>query len=125
MRIAFTGHRDKQAWVADLVEIALKYPKALWVHGGAEGFDAQVERYANLADIPTKIIRPDYKRYHGKKAPLMRNHQIVRGADLLVALYDGRKGGGTRYTMDIARDNDIPIIELKPRQGKEIDEHRR
>jgi hypothetical protein len=97
MKIAFTGHRNAETTPAALEKIAAKYPGAVWVHGGAEGFDSQVEAFAESRDIPTEIIRPDYKT-HGRPAPLIRNREIVSRADVLFACYDGRKGGGTDYT---------------------------
>ena len=106
MIIAFTGHRDKQT----TEEFLDMLPKdALWVHGGAKGFDSQVENYAQRHNIKTKVIRPDYNKYTPKAAPLIRNKEIIRGADLLVACYDGRLYGGTFYTINLARQQNIPI----------------
>jgi hypothetical protein len=105
VKIAFTGHRDKHT----TNEFLDCLPRdALWVHGGAIGFDSQVENYAEQHGIKTQIIRPDYKKY-GKKAPLIRNKDIVKDADLLVACYDGRDYGGTLYTINIAKYHNIPI----------------
>jgi hypothetical protein len=109
MIIAFTGHRDKHT-NEDFFD-CLPH-NALWVHGGAIGFDTQVERYAEAHSIKTKIIRPNYEKY-GKQAPLLRNHEILKGADLLVACYDGRSGGGTLYTIRLAKSMNIPIRYTK------------
>ena len=108
MRIAFSGHRDKQATAAALDAVRAIDPLAVWVHGGAIGFDQQVETYAKAHAIRTEVIRPDYARY-GKGAPLKRNHAIVDGADMLVVCYDGRKSGGTFYTLSLARRCRLPI----------------
>jgi len=106
--IAFTGHRDKQTeeeffdWI----------PKnALWVHGGAIGFDRQVQQYAYANKIQTLVILPDYEKYK-KDAPLIRNKEIIDKADMLVACYDGRNYGGTFYTINLARVKKIPIAFL-------------
>ena len=103
MHISFTGHRDKLANNSDLDMIATKYPGAIWVHGGAIGFDTQVENYARSRGIKTIVIRPDYSKF-GKRAPLVRNDSIVGLGDVLVALYDGRIGGGTYYTIKKAKE---------------------
>lgn len=99
MIIGFTGHRDWLANEQSLYRIEERYPGATWVHGGADGFDTQVDMVAKaLGKIPGDtliVIRPDYRRYHPKQAPLMRNMEIVNRCDLLVACYDGRKKGGT------------------------------
>jgi len=105
MIIAFTGHRDK---ITNEDFFDCLPADALWVHGGAIGFDTQVENYAKKHGIKTKVIRPDYNKY-GKTAPLIRNKEIVNGADLLVACYDGRKQGGTFYTIKLATSMNIPV----------------
>jgi hypothetical protein len=111
MKIAFTGHRNRTAENKHLEKLARKYPDALWIHGGAVGFDSQVERIAQQIGIKTLVIKPDYQK-HGRKAPLIRNHDIVTGAYALVVLWDGREYGGTFYTMNLAREAGIPIWRL-------------
>ncbi len=39
--ISFTGHRDKQCDEADLSALWKEFPGAVWVTGGAIGFDRQ------------------------------------------------------------------------------------
>ena len=55
MKIGFTGHRDKMVYEHTLNHIASKYPGATWVHGGAKGFDSQVENYAKRCVIFTRL----------------------------------------------------------------------
>lgn len=109
MIIAFTGHRNSGTTKACFDAL----PKdAIWIHGGAIGFDSQVERYAKIYDIKTKVILPDYEQF-GKNASLIRNAAIIASADLLVACYDGRKHGGTFYTINLAKEAKIPIKYVK------------
>jgi hypothetical protein len=49
MYIAFTGHRDKLCNEADLEKVLKDYPNAIWVHGGAIGFEPSF--FALLLDI--------------------------------------------------------------------------
>lgn len=112
MYIGFTGHRDKFAKEGQLEKVALFFLRATWVHGGAIGFDSQVEEYAKLHSIPTIIIPPDYIRY-GKSAPIIRNIAIVNNSDKLVALWDGREYGGTYRTIQLAENKGIEIIYLE------------
>lgn len=105
--IGFTGHRDKVANEADLLAIEKEYPGAIWIHGGAEGFDSQVDGVA-LALGKKRwetliVMRPEYNRYAPRVAPLKRNEAIVDRVDLLVALYDGRETGGTHHTVKYAK----------------------
>jgi predicted Rossmann fold nucleotide-binding protein DprA/Smf involved in DNA uptake len=85
------------------------HPGSTWVHGGAEGFDTQVNDFALTNGFQPEVIPPDYNAYPPKQAPLERNKVIVGKCDLLVACYDGRKRGGTYQAINYA---------LK--QGKEI-----
>lgn len=114
MRVAFTGHRDRIADPDALLNIAVEFESATWVHGGAIGFDSQVAAAAADLGIAQDAIQPDYSRY-GKPAPLIRNRQIVDSTDLLVACYDGRRHGGTHYTVEYARRHNKPIRLLAPR----------
>ena len=103
MKITFTGHRDRYTDLAALADLADEFPGAVWVHGGAPGFDSQVESYARTRGIDTEIIRPNYKAYFPKRAPLERDLAMIAIADLVVACYDGRDKGGTAFTVKAAR----------------------
>lgn len=108
MKIAFTGHRNKITNTDELDRIAIDYPDSIWLHGGAIGFDSQVNDFALLNNIQQIVIKPNYSRF-GKGAPLVRNKEIVSQADLLIACYDGRKNGGTCFTINYAHKINIPI----------------
>lgn len=106
--IGFTGHRDRLSNPGSLRRLEERYPGATWVHGGAIGFDSQVDAIAReLGKVEGEtliVIRPDYKQYRPTVAPLIRNRQIVDMSDFVVACFDGRKKGGTRQCTDYARD---------------------
>jgi len=95
----FTGHRDK---FCDKSQFDKLPHDALWIHGGAVGFDTQVQEYALDHNISTTILRPDYTKY-GTRAPLVRNDEMLEVCDEVVAFYDGRKSGGTFYTVEKAK----------------------
>ena len=116
-KIGFTGHRDTLADVVELVRIRLDNPAAVWVHGGAKGFDSQINSFCKVHDIETQIIKPDYERY-GRPAPLIRNREIVDSCSVLVACYDGRKSGGTFYTINYAIKVGRITIFINPRDRK-------
>jgi len=111
MIIGFTGHRDKVAPIERLLQIAADYPGATWVTGGAVGFDQSVERFAAKNGIKNIIYRPNFKQF-GRGAFHARNRQIVDGASLIVAMWDGRKGGGTVYTINYARKKGLEVKNL-------------
>jgi hypothetical protein len=56
----------------------------LIVSGGARGADSLAQLYAKQRGLPIMIFYPDYEKY-GKKAPLIRNGQIVEFADKMIA----------------------------------------
>lgn len=62
------------------------------ISGGANGADRLAAQYANLHNIPLKEIKPDYKKY-GRPAPLIRNSQIIREADFILAFWDDESRG--------------------------------
>jgi hypothetical protein len=96
-----------------LRNLAEAYPHATWIHGGAQGFDSQVETIAKECGIKTEVIRPDYQT-HGRGAPLVRNREIVDKSDVIVAGYDGRAGGGTAYTIKYAKGLNKEVQEIPP-----------
>jgi hypothetical protein len=118
MKIVFTGHRDKIGAVEMLDAIAGLYEDAIWVHGGATGFDAQVSEYARTHHIGELVVRPDYKQFAARVAPIMRNKAMLAQADLVVACYDGRKSGGTYLTISEARKLGIKVIILPAHHHK-------
>jgi hypothetical protein len=116
--IAFTGHRDRNTTREALDNIMHLHPGATWVHGGAIGFDTQVAEYARAHGIPTVVIRPDYKKFadRPKYAPLARNKEIVDMSMCLYACYDGRNVGGTKFTVNYAKEKGklvyiLPAVE--------------
>jgi hypothetical protein len=110
MKIGFTGHRDRHTDPQELAAIAEEFPGAVWVHGGAlDGFDQQVDAYAREHGISRTRIRPNYQAFPPRVAPLRRNDKIVGQVDLLVACWDGRKTGGTFYTVRKAEGQGVPV----------------
>jgi hypothetical protein len=89
--------------------LAQEFPGAIWIHGGAPGFDLQVNTLAahvgKRYGIQTWIWRPDYQHYPPKLAPIVRNFAMIDWRpDLLVTLWDGRRYGGTWRTRQYALD---------------------
>lgn len=68
--------------------------------GGAIGVDTLAEQWAKQNNIPYLIFKPNYTIY-GKKAPLIRDKEMVEASDKVVAFWDG-KSLGTKYTIDYA-----------------------
>lgn len=71
------------------------------VSGAAKGADALGEKYAGEQDWVIESHPPDYKRYLGRKAPLIRNEEMAQEADVLVVFWDGASTG-TRHMIGCA-----------------------
>lgn len=78
--------------------------------GGAKGIDALAEEYADKKRLSKIIIRPKYELY-GKGAPLKRNEELVKMADRILVIWDG-KSKGTEHTIKLAEklNKEIKII---------------
>jgi len=100
MKFAIIGSRSFEDYEL-MKSILIKYSIGEIVSGGAEGADTLAERFADEYNIKKTIFQPDYIKY-GKKAPLVRNRQIVDYADKVVAFWDG-ESKGTKYTINYAK----------------------
>jgi len=70
------------------------------VSGGAAGVDTLAEQWAKRNKIEWVCYLPNYKSF-GKRAPLIRDQEMVDFCDVVIAFWDG-KSTGTKYTMDYA-----------------------
>ena len=71
------------------------------VSGGARGADSLGADYANEKNIPLLEFIPDFDKY-GKKAPMIRNKDIIRASDIVVAFWDNISPG-TRHALEFAK----------------------
>ena len=94
MKVAIIGSRSITAIDLD----ALVPPEATEIlSGGARGVDALARAWAEAHGLPCREFLPDYRLY-GRGAPLKRNADIVREADLVIAIWDGASRG-TAFTI--------------------------
>ena len=68
------------------------------ISGGAKGIDMCAAQYAQKNGILLTEIKPDYSKYK-KGAPIVRNKEIVKFADLILIFWDG-KSKGTKFVID-------------------------
>lgn len=102
-RLAIVGSRS-----CPLIDIASHIPFVpdMIVSGGARGADTLAREYAIKNNIPLIEYLPEYDRY-GRRAPIMRNIQIVDNCDYLLAFWNG-SSRGTKFTIDYAVRRGIP-----------------
>lgn len=77
------------------------------VSGGAKGADTLGELWANENDKATLIFKPDWEKY-GKRAGFIRNQDIVKNSDLVLAFWDGQSKG-TKSSIDLCKKFGIPF----------------
>lgn len=102
-RVIVAGSRDFNDY--QLLKDKLDYylqnlPDIEIVSGGAKGADALGERYSEEAGYPLKVFPADWDDL-GKRAGHVRNAQMAKYANYLVAFWDG-KSKGTKGMIDIA-----------------------
>ena len=107
MRLAIIGSRDITEF--DMETILFHLPKKVEaiLSGGAKGVDSLAEEFARRQGIPFLKVLPNYPRY-GKKAPIMRNLEIVRQADYLLAIWD-YKSRGTAHAIACCIREGVPV----------------
>jgi hypothetical protein len=87
------------------------------VSGGAAGTDAMAERYAKERGWPLTVFPADWKTW-GKAAGILRNRDIVRHADQVIAFWDGHSRG-TAHTIETARREGVPCVVIRIDGGGE------
>lgn len=97
MKLAIVGSRSCPP--INIASFLPFVPDAI-VSGGAIGADSYAKDYALKNGITLVEFLPDYKKY-GKKAPILRNIQIVDNSDFLLAFWNGNSRG-TKFTIDYA-----------------------
>ena len=105
--VLVTGSRDWSSTVLLKERLAsLDKSRTTIIHGGARGADEQAGKLATQFGIPAQSYPPDYESF-GKSAPHVRNDEMLKHADRVLAFWDG-KSRGTKSVIDKARKLGIP-----------------
>ena len=81
------------------------------VSGTANGADKLGERYAENRCLDVKKFPANWDTY-GKRAGYLRNEQMAKYADALIAFWDG-KSKGTNHMIELAENNHLKIRVIK------------
>lgn len=100
MKIAIVGSRefvDYNRFVILLKAVLprfvnLKTSKFSFVSGGARGVDRMAEQFCEENEYECKVFKANWDLY-GKSAGFIRNAEIVRESDLILAFWDGYSRG--------------------------------
>ncbi len=104
MKVAIVGSRNLS--VSDLGKY-LPTDTTEIVSGGARGIDSCARNYAVENGIKLTEFLPDYKKF-GRRAPLVRNLEIIDCADQVIAFWDGISRG-TKHVIDSCKRKSKPI----------------
>src|SRR5258708_3563686 len=108
MKLAIVGSRNFNNYELLKGYIVDNYNNIdLIISGGAMGADSLAERFARENNIETRITKPDWKLY-GKRAGAIRNLEIVKASDEVLAFWDG-SSKGTEITINMANKNNKKV----------------
>lgn len=93
LKIAIVGSRDYPDLEAVAHYVGLLPKDFTVISGGADGVDKKAVNIAKKLGLQTKEHPPKYESYGDKVAPLMRNEEIVKTCDKLVAFWDVASNG--------------------------------
>ena len=81
------------------------------ISGGARGADRLGEEYADNDGHPLEVYPADWDRY-GKRAGYLRNEEMAKQADTLLAFWDG-ESKGTKHMIDIALREGLNVVVVR------------
>lgn len=81
------------------------------ISGGARGVDLLAERYAAQNNIPCRVFEADWNT-HKKAAGPIRNAEMAKHADALIAIWDG-ESRGTRNMIETATKKGLKVYIKK------------
>ena len=117
MKLLITGSRkfDNYGTLKSAIEeLENRYGQkiTMLLHGGAKGADTLAQQWAKENNIQTLVIKPDYENHEPKVAPLIRNKELVKLADLTLAFYSSQeRKGGTWFTAQETIKNNKHLYE--------------
>jgi hypothetical protein len=112
MRLAIVGSRgfNNSVYAFEVLDQVLSDAGHIEcvISGGARGADTVGVNWATAHGIPHMIHLPKWDIY-GKRAGFIRNCDIIRDCDTLIAFWDG-KSSGTRHSTDLAKSMGKTVI---------------
>ena len=94
----------------------MKTHRVIIVSGHARGADSLGERFANELGLPSEL-HPAKWRLLGKAAGMVRNAEMAKCSDALIAFWDG-ESRGTRHMINFARKRGLDISVFNTSQTR-------
>lgn len=101
------GFNNYELLKSKLDALLINYKTVVIVSGTAKGADSLGERYAKERGLSVARFPAKWDLY-GKSAGYIRNQEMAKNADALVAFWDG-KSKGTKHMIDIAKDARLQV----------------
>ncbi len=108
MKVIIAGSRsfNNYSLLRQICDLELNRDSEI-VSGTANGADKLGEQYADEKGIRKKLFAADWTT-HGKSAGYIRNEEMAKYADALIAFWDG-KSKGTQHMIELARKYNLLI----------------
>lgn len=110
VRLCISGSRDFVN--LHLVEqvLACLPPDTVIIHGGARGVDMVADRAARKLGLAVEVFPAEWNKY-GRAAGMIRNREMLKRADKLIAFWNG-KSPGTRGAVEIAKELEVDALVI-------------
>lgn len=121
MKVIIAGGREfkdykKLKRYMDFILMNVDKDKLEIVSGGARGADLLGEKYAEEKGYPIKQFIPDWGI--GKQAGYLRNWDMAKYADALVAFHDG-ESKGTQHMINLAKKENLLVRVVNYKKEKD------
>ena len=107
MKVAIIGSRCIESCDVAAVLKHLPTETHTIISGGARGVDSWAERFADRHCFEFVKVLPDFQKY-GRRAPSIRNRELIRQADCVLAVWD-YKSRGTAHAIVCCIEEGIPV----------------
>jgi hypothetical protein len=113
IKVIVAGGRDfsNEILLTESCDRLLVGPDFEIVSGTARGADRMGEFYAIDRNFQIQRFPPDWDT-HGNRAGYLRNQEMAKYADMLIAFWDGQSRG-TKHMIDIATTNGLTVHVIK------------
>jgi hypothetical protein len=116
MKLAVVGSRDitnEELIINSINSIINGIVEPLTIiSGGARGVDSIAASWAKTNNIPLIVFKPDWNKF-GKKAGILRNNDIIRECDIVLAIWDG-KSKGTHHSIKLGYSLNKNVVIVNP-----------
>lgn len=107
MKVGIIGSRDVLEYPLEKMLLHVPLNCTEIISGGAQGIDCMAKSAALATNCKFTEILPDYGKY-GKNAPIVRNLQLVKSCDMVLAFWD-LYSKGTASAINFCIHNYIPF----------------